>query len=695
MRKVPQVRELAAALVAWLVVAGVGCGDAATSAKPCTTAAECAPGTCTEGRCVAAADAGATTGSDAGSTGSPDGGVAEATALELTPPMAELLALDGARPTQAFAATVRFSDGTRAPVGARFAVEPAAIGEITPVTGVFTANGRIGGAGKVVAEATVRGRTVRAEAPILVRLARRSFPVGTATVGVAQRFDAPPVTDAARAATLVYPLAGAVMPENVYPPDVQWTTSAEGDVIRVTLEKPNARFVAYVAATAGYGNHWQPTPDEWRVVVNTDPDAPLTIGVARWEASTSQVIAEPSVTIRLARLALAGSIYYWDIAAGRIVRIDDGTNTREAFMPNPPLNCVGCHSVSNSGRFMAGRFGGGDNVGSVLDLSKDLTGNPPPLEFSLERNTRWWFSSWSPDDTRLAVTVDENSSDARRLRLIDPRTGDYVEPSTGAMPAGTHPAWSPDDSAIAYVGDLDAWGGANTRGGLYLLPVMGQDAFGAPRQLLAGDAITAAAPEGAAISYPTWTPDAAALVFAHGTSSRSENGRAALYAVKRDGTGLVRLTNASGGATASDTFQPRMSPFSGAGYHWVSYLSRRDYGNAEVGTRGTNRQQIWVSALKAAANPGEDPSEVGYWLPGQATASMNISAYWAPRACRGAGLSCGSGSECCSKDCRPDQSGALVCSPESQTQCQPFGGACVTTDDCCAADCVGGRCGSI
>jgi hypothetical protein len=132
----------------------------------------------------------------------------------------------------------------------------------------------------------------------------------------------------------------------------------------------------------------------------------------------------------------------------------------------------------------------------------------------------------------------------------------------------------------------------------------------------------------------------------------------------------------------ADCFQPRFSPFKQGGYFWLSFLSRRDYGNAQVGTRGANRQQIWVAAISENPQPNVDPSEVAYWLPGQNTASQNIAAYWAPRPCRQAGASCTVGTECCSGDCR-NSGGALVCSPPPPERCRRLNETCGGTGDCC------------
>jgi hypothetical protein len=459
----------------------------------------------------------------------------------------------------------------------------------------------------------------------------------------------------------------------------------------VRLNKPRAEVVAYIEHDgAGFGNHWLVDEGAWRSMAQTDADAPMGITVTRLEQATGDVISSEPVQMRFAPGTISGSVYYWDIAAGRIIRIDDGTATREQFMPTPPTandgaNCVGCHSVSNSGRYMVGRLGGGNNIGAVFDLTKDLTQSPPPTEFPLDDpDRRWWFSTWSDDDSRLMVSVNEGGT-AGELRLMDPFTGDWIDPASGTLPTGgtTHPAWSPDGSLVAYVANVDNWGGTNTAGDIATLPVTGPDSFGTPQVVRAGNDVPGAHPAGQATSYPTWSPDSQWLSFAHGTGSRSENMQAALYMMRRDGSDVVRLDNASGGADAVNTFQPNFSPFETGDYFWLSYLTRRDYGNAEVGTRGTSRQQIWVSAVSTDPQPGEDPSEVGYWLPGQNPDSMNIAAYWAPRACRSDGEACSVGGECCSGECLPGEGGALVCSPPPPERCREVTETCSTHNDCC------------
>ncbi len=639
--------------------------------------------------------------SDAGTpaedAGPPDLGVPDAgflpvvVGLTLTPTSARLVSVDGSRPEQVFALEALWDDGsTSTPTTAVWRLDPITLGTVSATTSRFVANGRVGGQVTLIVE--YAGATARA--PITVALEQTVLVAGTSTV-VPALFSGNTVTDPMREADIAYPLDGAVMPQNVAPAVVQWRRSAVGDAFRITLSKPNVQVLAYyaVASDPSFRRSWEVELAGWRRIAQSEPSAWADIRVDRWQAATGEVILGTPVRVRFAEAALLGSIYYWDIARGRIVRIDDGTGNRVEFMPTPQQNCIGCHAVSTSGRYMAGRLGGGDNVGTVYDLTRDLSTNPPPTVFTMTPTTaRWFFATWNPADDRLLISQYEQGAAAnRRLALQDPFTGEYVTPVSGSLPTGpvTHPAWAPDDSAIAYVGDTNAWGGTNTTGNLYLLPILGRDAFGTPVRVLTATT-PSGTPRGAAASYPSWSPDAEWIAFAHGTGSRSDSHQSALYIMRRSGSDLVRLDRACAGASTTDNFQPRFSPFVQDGYFWMSFLSRRDYGNELAGTAGRRRQQIWVSAVKINPAPGEDPSEVAFWLPGQNTASQNISAYWAPRACLDVADPCAVDAECCTGECSPSG----LCEPP--TACREPGQACTDNVQCCGALlCVGGTCGGL
>jgi hypothetical protein len=655
-----------------------GCNDC-TSATPET---HCDSGMCEQ-------DGGSTV-EDSGQNNGTDQGRATIQELRVEPEMATLVAADGATPSQDFEVVAVLDDGTTKPFHAvEFEIDIESLGQLDPASGVFTANGIVGGTATVTAvpaDADLQPAT----ATLNVTIERTVFADGTPPDADTHFDDV--TMDPANAASIVYPLDGVVMPQNVYPADIQWLNGTDGDIFRVTITKPSATVVAYVLHSgAEFGNHWLVELDAWRSVAQTEPDSDATIVVDRWIAATQTAVTTDPVHMRFARAALSGTVYYWDIAAGRIVRIDDGTGEGVGFMPTPPpdangTQCVGCHSVSNSGQYMVGRLGGGNNVGTVFDLTQDLSGNPPPTVWGVdtESGPKWWFSTWSPDDDRIAVTREEPNGP---LAIMDPYTGADIVPKEGTLPTDhvTQPAWSPDGSLLAYVGNIDTWGGAMTSGEVWAIPVQGQDQFGEPEMLLGTD-LPGASPTGSSNSYPTWAPDSQRLVFAHGTGARSERDQSALYAMNRDGTDVVRLDRANGGPDTTDNYQPNFSPFDQGGYFWLMFLSRRDYGNAEVGTRGSTRQQLWVTAIAKDAAPGEDPSAVAYWLPGQDTASMNIAGYWAPRACRDDGDDCSVGSECCSGTCAPNEDGDLVCSPPPPDRCREELETCGSTSDCCADD---------
>lgn len=621
--------------------------------------------------------------------------------VSIEPMMAQIVVRPGERGTQRFTATARYDDGSTSPAPApEWSLSSRALGDIGVATGLFEANGFTGGTVQV----TVRipdgaGSTISATATLRVRLESESFAMGVAPEVRSNFADLEAVTPSV-SASIVYPLDRAVMPQNVYPANVQWLEGAAGDLYRVELRKPNFTARFYLRHTgAGFTNSFLPDVATWQAFAQSDVADAGEITVARWVATQGRGYASAPVRVKFAPGALTGSVYYWTVSSARIVRIDDGTATRVNFMPNPPWprnrdqNCIGCHTVSPSGRYMAGRLGGGFNTGTVFDLTTDLTGNPPPSRFN-PTQTDWWFNWWSPDETRLIASRGPNPTG---LGLLDPVTGNQVPTMGTPLPANnaTHPSWSPDGREIAYVSGASDWGVDYRNGDLSVIPVTARDTFGPSRTVHRGAMLPGANPAHAAISYPVWSPDSQWIVFAHGFSARSSAQPAALYVTRRDGAELLRLDNANGGASGQSSFEPRFSPFDSGGYFWLAFLSRRDYGNTLAGTRGTNREQIWVTAIRRTpAGPdgmrdpdpryGGDPSEVGYWLPGQDPQSRNISAFWAPRPCRPNGERCSVASECCSNDCRPPSGGGpAVCSPPPRTECRMEGQTCSVDADCC------------
>ncbi|MDB4931919.1 MAG: tolB protein precursor [Myxococcaceae bacterium] len=602
---------------------------------------------------------------------------------------------------QPFMAFGTYADGTVRPITlGTWSLTRARAGSIDPATGTFTATGQVGDVTEVHYELPRPGAdALRATTNLTVRYEREFF-AAPSTEADRARF-ATVVTDPTRAAVVRYPLDTALMPQNVAPLDVQWEQGAAGDVYRVRLTKAHVAVTGFVTHSgAAFRFDWNVDPAGWRALVESDLDEPIALRVDR--ATAGAAIEGPARTVRVAQGSLAGAIYYWDLRAGRILRIREELTgpVRETVLANPPTRatgpaenrqCVACHTISRDGLQMAAELWEGQGPSTVFDLAAGGTPTRFPST-DTAASPSWVYASFNANGTRLIA----NRLDG--LFLVNPATGAVVPPAAGTLPRGNsvQPSWSPDNNTIAFVSDATGDGPtAFGTSGLSTIPVTGADSFGAVAQRVTGGSLATQREGGRAVAYPTWTPDSRWIAFQHGPYSESDRAGAtataprtrfpaALYLIGPAGGTPTRLTNASADEREDDAYFPNFSPFVQGGQYWLLYFSRRDYGNAQAGTRGTGRRQLWVTAVSTAVTPGADPSSVPYWLPGQDVASDNVSGFWAPQPCRPRGMSCTVSSECCAGTCGPNAAGALVCNPPPpEAMCRREGERCGADGDCC------------
>ncbi|MFO0561371.1 MAG: hypothetical protein U0269_25360 [Polyangiales bacterium] len=648
------------------------------------------------------------TGGGMDATSSPDadtdaGRPTDRVAVEIDPGNSSLTVRSGMPAMTTFRAIVVLRSGQRITVDTGvWSLDSDRAGTISGA-GVFSANGLGSGEIQVRCEVSdLRGGVLRGTTKLTVRTSREIV-VGDAPADSAMRFsDGTRMVDPANASRVLYPLHQALMPENVAAPMVQWERGAENDLYRVRLAKPNYSVTAYVRHSGAMFNYaWGVDDAAWRSLAEADPDSPVVITIDRLD-SMNRVIPSSPIEVRFARGSLYGNVYYWDLNAGRMMRINARNAMSENFMPNPPdrtngTRCVACHTVSRDGRWMAAAATSRTSMdgfsNTVFDLTADLTPTPAPT-VSTAANAN--CSTFNPDSTRVVACGSTWSSG---LSLLNPRTGASVMATGLPSARATMPEWSPDGRTLAFIDNVTLNRDGNPTGGdLRTLtiadPAADPLAFGAGRTVHAGADATPGLPMGNSDAWPTWAPNSELLAFQHGQAAFSFDGQAALYAVSRMGGMPVRLDRANDGPNGTGSYRPTFSPFttmepSGRRLFWVAFYSTRDYGNAQAGTRGTNRRQIWVAAIDAGAAAGSDPSFVAYWLPGQNVRDHNVAGYWAAEACRMNGSECRTNSECCSGRC--NSSGR--CEPPPAMECRRRGQTCSMDGDCCMGlRCFGNVC---
>ena len=552
----------------------------------------------------------------------------ELLSIEVSPPNATLT-WTGAPLSQAYTAIGTFEDGSTAELSdVTFSLDQDGTKLGAFASAEFAVSGQAAGKGGVLAAS---GSVVGSTSVIVVVHPVRIGP-GVPADGADKFPDvSPPGT---QSPTVVYPLDNAVMPASVKSPNVQWEgTAAGGDLYRVRLAAGFATIDTILADAPGFTLSSQLSAVDWQTLVDSAAGGEIAVSVDHWDPANGAQGGAP-VAVKMVRADITGAIYYWNLGAGRMERIDAAG--RALAITNPPAKpgtgarCIACHTVSKDGRYLSGSLWGGGEQGAVFDMSDPqvLTLDPAPTLAPLSLSTyTQLFSTFNADATRLMV------NNGTSLSLIDPRNGATVPTSGTPLPAANaaHPSWSPDGTTIAFVNNTNGtWAVDYTAGDLAVIPASAGDTFGPPTTLVTSAAAGAAF---AAPSWPTFSPDSTWIAYGAGVNSRGRNdGIPATY------PGALFLINKAGGTTqrldiacaaARDCYLPNFSPYDAGGYFWLVFYSFRDYGNTLAGTKGTQRRQMWITAIDKTKLAAGDPSSVPYWVPDQDVATQNMSAYWA------------------------------------------------------------------
>jgi hypothetical protein len=607
--------------------------------------------------------------------------------LVIDPPTASLTVEVGqAPPTQTFKVTAAYADGTKAVIssGITFSVTAPQVGGIGG-NGLYTPSGTQGG--HVVVTASAGGSKATATVDVKLHVLHVS-PAGSADAAAQAALRAAVTPDAA--VNWAYPYDATVFPRGLNAPELQWLGGADTDLVYVHVTSP---FYEYESFGTAPSQRFTPGGADWTQLVDSS-SGNVDVRVSRLAGGAGGAATViKNQTWEVAPGTMRGTIYYWAINTGRVMRITPGAAVPDDLfasvdvVPAAKGKCIACHSVSANGSDLVVNAGHWDSTIDETSVAWDLVSQKPA------------YSGNEVTNGGSAFALAGISADGKvMVQNFAPLRGNYAttmgafDTSTGAAIPGTGleakklfmPAFSPDNKALLYVdgnpGDLRAYD------------------WDPVTRKATGDHLVVAAGADASLKYiqfPTVTPDHQWVLYQRSNNYGSLGIAGDLYLAPVAGGAEIKLGNLDGdaypfAAGARDRhldFEPTFAPVASGGKFWVVFHSRRTYGNELKGpayvSEGNGVKQLWVAAIDQTPTAGKDPSHPAFHLPGQSLATLNMRGFWALEPCKGNGVGCGSGTECCGGYCAGGgDGGGLVCSAVA-VGCSQEGDKCQTAADCC------------
>lgn len=614
-------------------------------------------------------------------TGNPQDAIVS---VAIDPPEATVVVDDGVVPPPiAFTAVATLESGdTRELTDGEWSFDRIDIGGVVASTGAFEATGNAGGIGTLTFEVG----DLSATAAITVRLAYELDPEAVPQA-TKDAFDGATVADPSMT-SLAYPYDRTVFPRGLAGPRVQWNGGGAADVYRVRATSETFSLTTWVSAPPPSRFDFPQTPDDLWKKLTDSTSGDVTVSVQRFDGTQAYLPVTQTWTI--APAVLTGTVYYWEVNNGNVVRLKPGDTAPEDFLERPldqngQPRCVACHTAAKQGNRLVAAFDG--------SASPWGTWNAEDGALLHDSATPSGFMAISPDGEYVLWGQSQGVTAMTLSRFDSAASLGALNPAVAGNPV--HPVWSTDGTKIAFAQRTDGNWLDFTQSTLWIADVdVASGAFTDPHPIVANDVggLTT-------VTFPSFTPDSQKLAFMRANQARTRAALGEVWMAGADGASPVRLDALNGTGylpplEAQASYEPTFLPVAVGGYYWLIVVSERTYGNTLVDTNpDTRRKQLWVSAIDPNAAPGEDPSHPAFWLPGQGLDNQNMRGEWVLSPCKQLGDECSAGYECCEGYCTQQPDGTKVCS-EGSGGCAQEGEACEAAADCCdeTLACIGGFC---
>ncbi len=452
--------------------------------------------------------------------------------------------------------------------------------------------------------------------------------------------------DASAAPAFVYPDDGVMIPPNLERFELHFRPVSGTTLFRMDLSTGPVELRIFFGCQepVGGGCIYTPDHDTWGAIAAAARGlGPVTYTLTATDGAGRVGTSEPR-HIQFANEDIMGGVYYWNAAAGSIMRYEFGVPgaVEETYLRGNTINCIGCHAVSRDGRRIAvGRGIPTSNV-QVYDVATRMQ------VYQNFRDSAGTALGWRPNFFSFNPTATQIvGSNPRGLRIAD-ATGQLLIQDIAATNASM-PDWSPDGDQIVYVSVPGTAIEAPAVSGGSIAVVDYDGSSWVP-------GATLAAADGGNNYHPTYSPDSAWVLYNRSPSNINSMGNstgdgdcvtdAEMWMVAASGTGAATRLDIGGACSSWPKFDPTPYRDHGHPLFWVAWATARGYG---LRYADGSIMQIWMAAFDPTlAEMGMSPTHPAFRLPFQNIATGNHIAQWVTHIER---MGCTTDAECGGEFC--------------------------------------------